>query len=61
MKKPDLVKRLARKSGKTIAEAADELDRTVHRIVQQIRRGQEPSLPGLGKFRAGKASDERKR
>jgi nucleoid DNA-binding protein len=50
MKKTDLAKRLARRSGLTVAQAADELDRTVNRIARQLRRGEAPRLPGLGKF-----------
>jgi hypothetical protein len=35
------------------AEAADELDRMVHRIVSGLRKGQSVPLPGLGKFKPG--------
>jgi nucleoid DNA-binding protein len=61
MKKPDLVKRLARRSGITMAEAADQLDRAVHQIVRQLERGRDAKLPGLGKLTPGKGNDERKR
>jgi nucleoid DNA-binding protein len=53
MKKPELAKRMARRSGVSEAEAADQLDRVVHQILQKLRRGQEAPLPGLGKFRVG--------
>jgi nucleoid DNA-binding protein len=61
MKKPDLVKRLARRSGLTVGEAADQLDRTIHDIVRQLRKGREAQLPGLGKFSPGKGKNDRRR
>jgi len=57
MKKPDLAKRLARRSGLTVGEAADQLDRVVHQIVRKLRKGQEARLPGLGKFSPEKPKD----
>lgn len=53
MKKPEFAKRMARRCGLTPAEAADELDRVVHRIVAGLRKGESVPLPGLGKFRPG--------
>ena len=53
MKKRELARRLARGSGMSPAEAADELDRMVHRIVSGLRKGQSVPLPGLGKFKPG--------
>ncbi len=53
MKKPELARRLAKRSGITKAEAADELDRVVHRIVANLRRGKAAPLPGLGKLTTG--------
>lgn len=53
MKKPELAKRMARRSGVSEAEAADRLDRVVYQILEKLRRGQEAPLPGLGKFRVG--------
>ena len=53
MKKPEIARRLARQSGVTEAEAADRLDRVVHEILTGVRNGQQPSLPGLGRFRTG--------
>lgn len=50
MKKPELAKRLARQSGVSRAEAADQLDRVVHQILTNLRKGQSAALPGLGKF-----------
>ncbi len=50
MKKPDIAKRLARRSGVTTAEAADRLDRMVSQILDNVRKGKDASLPGLGRF-----------
>jgi nucleoid DNA-binding protein len=51
MKKPEIAKRLARHEGVTPAEAADRLDRVVHQILQNLRRGKDAPLPGMGKFK----------
>ena len=53
MKKNDIAKHIARKSRVTEAEAADRLDRLVHQILSNLRKGRETSLPGLGKFVPG--------
>jgi nucleoid DNA-binding protein len=60
MKKPDLAKRLARRSGLSVGEAADQLDRAVQQIVRQLRHGREARLPGLGKFSPKAASHDPK-
>jgi nucleoid DNA-binding protein len=52
MKKPDIAKRMARESGLSEAEAADRLDRVVHQIISNLRRGRSAPLPGMGKFTA---------
>jgi nucleoid DNA-binding protein len=54
MRKPEIAKKLARRSGVTEAEAADRLDRIVYQILERLRRGHEAPLPGLGKFRVGR-------
>ncbi len=54
MKKADLAKRLAKRSGLTRAEAADELDRVINRILHHLRQGKSASLPGLGTFTPGR-------
>ena len=54
MKKPQLAKRLARRSGVSRAEAADQLDRVVNEILSNLRSGQAVPLPGLGRFVPGK-------
>jgi nucleoid DNA-binding protein len=50
MKKPDIAKRMARRSHVTQGEAADELDRIVRQILSDLRAGKDTALPGLGKF-----------
>jgi nucleoid DNA-binding protein len=53
MKKPDIAKRIARQSGVTQAEAADRLDRVIHDILIDLRKGTPTALPGLGRFVRG--------
>lgn len=53
MKKSCLAKRLARQSGLSPAAAADELDQVVHRILSNLKKGQDTPFPGLGKFTPG--------
>ncbi|HLI82350.1 MAG TPA: HU family DNA-binding protein [Bryobacteraceae bacterium] len=53
MRKPEMAKRLARRSGVSAAQAADRLDEAVYQILRKLRRGQEAPLPGLGKFQVG--------
>lgn len=53
MRKLQLANRLARQSGVTKAEAADELDRVVHEIIANLRKGRPAALPGLGQFHPG--------
>ena len=53
MKKPDIAKRLARQSGVTPAEAADQLDNVVRQVLKDLRQGRDSAFPGLGRFRHG--------
>ena len=53
MKKPDIAKSIARQSRVSEAEAADRLDRLIHLILSNLRKGRETSLPGLGKLTRG--------
>lgn len=48
MKRVDLVKRLARETRQSNAEAQDQIDAVVHRILRDLRRGRPVELPGLG-------------
>ena len=45
---------MAKQSGVSPAEAADQLDRVVHQIVSRLRKGEQAQLPGLGKFTPGR-------
>ena len=51
MKKTEFAGRLARRSGVTRGEAADQLDRVVNRILDNLKKGQRAALPGFGEFR----------
>ena len=53
MRKPEIAKRLARQSGVSNAEAADQLDRVVHQILYKLRQGKTAPFPGLGQFTPG--------
>jgi nucleoid DNA-binding protein len=53
MNKPDIAKQLARRSRVTQAEAADRVDRVLHKILSDLRHGKDSALPGLGKFSHG--------
>lgn len=53
MRKPEIAKRLARQSGVSNAEAADQLDHVVHQILSKLRKGKPAPLPGLGRFTPG--------
>ena len=57
MKKSQIARRLARRSGISRAEAADQLDRVVHEILSNLRSGQAAPLPGLGTFVPGRSWD----
>jgi len=50
MKKPDIVKRIARRSGVSTGEAADRMDGAVREILANLRRRKAAPFPGLGKF-----------
>ncbi len=51
MRKRDLARNLARRTGVSHAEAADEVDRLVNDILQKLRSGETAALPGFGRFR----------
>jgi nucleoid DNA-binding protein len=53
MRKAEIARRLARLSGVSHAEAADQLDRVVHQILSKLREGKTAQLPGLGRFTPG--------
>jgi nucleoid DNA-binding protein len=53
MNKSDLSTRLAKQARVSKAQAADQVDRVVHQIVRNLRRGQPVRFPGLGSFHPG--------
>ena len=53
MKKPEITKRIAKQAGVSEGEAADRLDRVVHQILSNLRKGKDTAFPGLGKFTNG--------
>jgi nucleoid DNA-binding protein len=53
MRKPEIAKRIARRTGVSQAEAADHLDRIVHEILARLRQGGEAPLGELGTFTSG--------
>ena len=53
MNKADLATKLAKQTHLSEAEAADQLDRVVHEIILNLRKGKPVRLPGLGSFRPG--------
>jgi DNA-binding protein HU-beta len=54
MKKQDLAARLARKARLSRAAAADQLDRVIHEILADLKKGRSVSLPGFGTFKPGR-------
>jgi len=53
MRKQDIAARLARKAHLSRAAAADRLDRIIHEILTELKRGNPVALPGLGTFTPG--------
>ena len=53
MHQEDLARKIAEETGVTPAEAADELDSVVNRILDRLRKGKSASLGTLGVFRPG--------
>jgi len=50
MKREELAKKLARKTGLSNSAARNEVDELVHQILHKLRKGQQVKLPGLGKL-----------
>jgi nucleoid DNA-binding protein len=50
MKREEIAKKLARKTGLSDSAARNEVDELVHRILHKLRRGQPVKLPGVGKL-----------
>jgi nucleoid DNA-binding protein len=56
MKKLALAELLAKQTNVSTGAAADDLDRVVHDILKNLRKGKPASVPGLGKFSLDKNS-----
>jgi nucleoid DNA-binding protein len=54
MKREELAKKLARKTGLSDSAARNEVDELVHNILHKLRKGQQVKLPGVGKLVANK-------
>lgn len=50
MKQKDLARTLAEQTRQTPAQAQDEIDKLVHRILTALREGRPVELPGMGKL-----------
>jgi len=51
MKKSDIAQQIARETGVTPGEAADQLDDVVSSILKTLKKGRTANLPGLGRLR----------
>jgi nucleoid DNA-binding protein len=54
MKKLALAELLAKQTNVSTGAAADDLDRMVHNILKNLRKGKDTLVPGLGRFTLGK-------
>jgi nucleoid DNA-binding protein len=54
MKKSDLAKDIGERHGVEPADAADQLDSAVNKLVRALRQGKTARLPGLGTIKPGK-------
>jgi nucleoid DNA-binding protein len=53
MKKPEIARQVARRTGVSPAEAADRLDWAVHQIIHHLRSGKPSNLSKMGRFSRG--------
>jgi nucleoid DNA-binding protein len=51
MKNTDIAQQIARETGVTHGEAADQLDEVVTSILRSLKKGRSADLPGLGQLR----------
>jgi nucleoid DNA-binding protein len=51
MRNTDLAQQIARQTGVSHAEAADQLDEVVTSILKTLKKGRSANLPGLGRLR----------
>jgi hypothetical protein len=48
-----VIRKLAKSSSVSAAEAADQIDKFVHDLRRKLKRGQVASVPGVGKLSPG--------
>jgi nucleoid DNA-binding protein len=51
MKSTDIAQQIARETGISQGEAADQLDEVITSILKTLKKGRSARLPGLGLFR----------
>ena len=51
MKNTDLAEHIARETGISQEQAADQLDEVITSILKAVKNGRAANLPGLGQFR----------
>ena len=51
MKKSDIAQQIARETGVSQGEAADQVDEVVTAILRTLKKGRSANLPGFGCFR----------
>lgn len=51
MKKTDIAQQIARETGVSQGEAADQLDEVITSILKALKKSGSAHLPGLGRFR----------
>jgi nucleoid DNA-binding protein len=51
MKKSDIAQQIARETGVSQSEAADQVDEVVASILKTLKKGRSASIPGLGRLR----------
>jgi len=56
MKREEIAKKLAEKTGLSDSAARNEVDELVHNILSKLRKGQQVKVPGIGKLLGNKKS-----
>ncbi len=60
MKREELARKLARQSNVSSAQARDQVDEMVRKILKALREGQPVELPGVGRLTAKLKNGKRK-
>lgn len=60
MKREELARKLARQNKVSSAQARDQVDEMVRKILKSLREGQPVELPGVGRLLAKPKSGKRK-